>query len=132
MKKPTLTLHSLLCMLLCAAVAIAHALYIWQSTHEAEAISPCTLMIVIPFPLIAALLFYRGKGEGAWPILIVYTVLMAAMWFTLGPHLLDDEMIFLAILLLNLSALGTYTAYAVFRALNHYFSPYRTGKTHPK
>lgn len=75
------------------------------------------LMVELPLPLISALLFLQGKLDGAWTLLIMHTLAMTAFWTLDAQHLLLQPTFYMAVLLINFGALGTFAAYTLFRQL---------------
>lgn len=126
MKQKPPVLRTTLSILFCAAVAAAQVLAIWQAMRSPKAFHPAILMVELPFPLIAGHLFYRGKSDGGWIIMGAYIPCMVFFWLLGGPYLLAEPAIFTALMLINLGALGTYSAYAVLNVLRRYFAPERS------
>lgn len=88
-----------------------------------DAFAPGVLMIELPLPLVAGLLFWQSKADGAWSIITLYSLAMGCFWGLGGHVLLEEPSIFIALLLLSLGALGTYGAYELFHYLRRVLSP---------
>lgn len=116
--------YVLIFTLLCAVVAAAQVLGMFFFLQGSkEAFHPSILMTELPLPLIAALIFRRGARDGAWILITTYIAIMGVFWCTGAAAMLAIPEFFLGMLLINLGALGTYAAYALFSYLRKLFTP---------